>query len=219
MKTAQIFRLRRFCHRRCLRRANPYLLRSTSCLGTFWEPDPTMAIGSETRRATQPRTQQSSHVQRRRLGSDQPESKLQFLFNAKEMALLALYATLYTYENLPHTGAGLMRAPRPKVACVSFTEQTNKQTNKRTARRHVRTHGTKHANRTKDDTRTRGHGPTDGRTRVKSSQTTRSTSGAPHTSATPNLRRVPPAIDIPLNSAINHRRIRHHSRHDDVLHL
>ena len=41
-----------------------HLLRSTSCLGTFWEPDPTMAIGSETRRATQPRTQQSSHAPR-----------------------------------------------------------------------------------------------------------------------------------------------------------
>ena len=91
-------------------------------------------------------------------------------------------------------------ASRPRLV---ETWKVQKQTNKRTARRHVRTHGTKHANRTKDDTRTRGHGPTDGRTRVKSSQTTRSTSGAPHTSATPKLRRVPPAIDIPLNSAVN----------------
>ena len=32
------------------------------------------------------------------------------------MALLALHAALYSYEDLPHTGAGLMRAPRPKVA-------------------------------------------------------------------------------------------------------
>ena len=32
------------------------------------------------------------------------------------MALLALHATLYSYEDIPHTGAGLMRAPRPRVA-------------------------------------------------------------------------------------------------------
>ena len=90
----------------------------------------------------------------------------------------------------------------------------HRKTNKRTARRHVRTHGTEHANRRKTTHEQGGHESTDhGRwTRVKSGQTSRCTSGAPHTSATPKLLRVPPAIDIPLYSAVNHRRIRHHAR-------
>ena len=33
------------------------------------------------------------------------------------------------------------------------------------------------------------------------------------------LLRVPPAIEIPLNIADNHRRIRHHDRQEDLLHV
>ena len=65
-------------------------------------------------------------------------------------------------------------------------KQTNKQTNKQKNRPEARTDARDRTRKqTKDNTRARGHESTDGRRRVKSGQTSRCTSGAPHTSATP----------------------------------
>ena len=92
--------------------------------------------------------------------------------------------------------------------------QTNKQTAQRARRRtHTRQTDTK-------QTRTNGKDHQPGkRTNVRESRVSeRASERSSHLSHSPNRPQIPP-VDIRLDRRVDHRRIRHHARQDDVLHV
>ena len=93
------------------------------------------------------------------------------------------------------------------------TCETNKQTAQR-ARKRTHTRQTDPDKRGQTETTTHQ----EKRTKVRESRVSERATNARHISAAPNRPQIPP-VDIRLDRRVDHRRIRHHARQDDVLHV